>query len=122
MEKILVFLKPEKITGLIFILLLFFMPVLYSYTEPERTNYVPGEKQIWIRKSRVYTSVVDEYFFHTDGAIDVLFGIIERNYFSNDIGILLLVLYYIFASGISKFIHKIWKKIKVGNKKLNFET
>lgn len=101
------FLRPHKTTIVIFLVLLVIMPVLYIYAEPERANYLPGEEQHWMIKTTVYDSIIQEYFFHTDGNMDILLGIIERNYYANYIGILLLASYYILASGLNRFVHRI---------------
>ena len=82
------------------------MPVLYIYSEHDRTNYLPGEKQHWTVKSTQYVSIYKEYFFHTDGDIEEFFVITERDYFTNYVGIPLLFLYYSIASGINKFIRQ----------------
>ena len=107
LKKIGEFLYPHKTTIVIFFVLLVITPVLYIYAEPERTNYLPEEEQHWMIKTRVYPNIIKEYFFHTDGDIDTLLGIIERNYYANYIGIPLLAFYYILASGINRFVHRI---------------
>ena len=101
------FLYPHKTTLAIFLLLLVITPVFYIYAEPERTNYLPGEEQQWTINAKVYESIFQEYFFHTDGNIDVLLGIIARNYYSNYMGIVLVAFYYMLASVISRLVHKI---------------
>ena len=100
------FLQPQRITVIVFLVLSILVPILYVYGEPERTNYLPGEEQSWIIKSILYPSITIEYFFHTNGDLDVLLGIVVRNYVANKIGILLLILYYLFASGLNMAIRK----------------
>jgi len=106
MQKVGKFLYPQKTTLAIFLLLLVITPVFYIYAEPERTNYFPGEEQQWTIKTKVYESIFQEYFFHTEGNIDVLLGIIARNYYSNYIGIVLVAFYYILASIVSRSVHR----------------
>jgi hypothetical protein len=106
MRKIGKFLQPRKITVIVFLVLLVIAPVFYVYSEPERTNYLPGEDQNWMIKSKIYPSITNEYFFHTNGKIDVLLGIIERNYVANMMGIPLLILYYSLASGVNWLVHR----------------
>jgi hypothetical protein len=100
LQKMSRFLRPNKMILILFLLLVIFAPVLYVYTEPERTNYLPGEKQAWLTKTKIYPNIFREYVFHTEGDIDILLGIIQRNYFSNEIGIILLALYYLLAAGM----------------------
>ena len=54
MQKVGKFLYPNKTTLAIFLLLLVITPVFYIYAEPERTNYLPGEEQQWMIKTKVY--------------------------------------------------------------------
>ncbi len=103
-QKIGEFLRPREITVVILLILLAIAPVFYVYSEPERTNYSPGEDQNRIIKSKIHPSIINEYFFHTNGNIDVLLGLVERNYFTNMIGIPLLILYYLFASSVSRLV------------------
>jgi len=104
-QKINEFFHPNRITITILLVFLFAMPVLYVYSEPERTNYSPGEKQHRVIKTMVNESVLSEYLMHTDGNIDVLLGIIERDYVSNHVGTLLVVINYIIACGIKRVLH-----------------
>lgn len=62
------FLQPAKLTLVLFLLAAISIPVYYVYSEPERTNYHPGEKQIWTVKTRIYESVFEEFVFHTEGS------------------------------------------------------
>ena len=107
-KKIGKFLVSRTMIVVLFLVLLLASPVFYVYSEPLRTNYLPGEKQDWIVKTKWYPGVVKEYLFHTEGEIDVFFGILARNYVSNQIGILLLGLYYLLAS----VIHRLFQNIK----------
>ena len=106
LKKLGAFFRPNGIIIFISLLFAFLMPVLYIYSEPDRTNYLPGEKQYSTVKSTQYVSIFKEYFFHTEGDIDVLYGIIERDYYANYIGIPLLFFYYLIASGINNLIQK----------------
>ncbi len=92
------------------------MPVLYIYSEPERTNYRLGEEQNWLIKTNYYGSPLNEYLFHTEGNFDVFMGIIERDYFNNYIGIVLLIFYYIIACGASSFIRKARNDLRLKNR------
>jgi hypothetical protein len=107
LKKLSAFFRPNGVTIFIFLALVLLMPVLYIYSEPERTNYLPEEEQHWIIKVKQYPGILDEYFLHTDGNFDTLLGIIERDYYSNYIGVLLLFFYYFVASCINNLIHKI---------------
>jgi hypothetical protein len=93
------FLHPGWITMVVFLALAVSMPVWYVYSEPERTNYLIGEEQVWITKSKHYPSTLQEYLFHTDGDFDILLGIVGRNYLYNQIGLGLLLVYYIVGAG-----------------------
>ena len=93
------FLRPGWITIGAFLALVAFMPVWFVFSEPERTNYLPGEEQVWIRKSKPYPSTFQEFVLHTDGEFDVLLGIVGRNYLSNEIGLGLLLGYYLAGVG-----------------------
>ena len=106
LKKLGLFFRPRGVSIFIFLLLAFLMPVLYIYSEPDRTNYLPGEKQHWTMKSTQYVSIYKEYFFHTDGDIEELFVITTRDYVSNYIGVPLLFLYYFIASSINNLIRK----------------
>jgi hypothetical protein len=115
------FLQPRKMTMLVFLLLLVSVSVVYVYREPERTNYLPGEDQNWMIKSKIYPSIINEYFFHTDGNMDVLLGIIERDYGANRLGIPLVILYYILAAGVNGLVcsamQRVGKLANVSSKK-----
>ncbi|NOT03557.1 MAG: hypothetical protein HOP27_03045 [Anaerolineales bacterium] len=101
-----VFLRPHKTTIFVFLVFILIMPVFYIYSEPERINYLFGEKQHWLIKTEYFGSPLGEYLFHTEGNIDIFIGILARDYFDNYIGIMMLVFYYIIACGISSFIRK----------------
>lgn len=103
MQKGLLFLRPGWITMVVFLALVVFMPVWVVYSEPERTNYLPGEEQVWIMKSKLYPGSFREYVFHTDGEFDVFLGILGRNYLSNQIGVVLLLVYYLAGVWINGF-------------------
>jgi hypothetical protein len=106
LQKLGVFLRPHRITIFVFLAPFLLMPVFYIYSEPERTNYRLGEKQDWIIKTEYYRSPFNEYFFHTDGNLDIFMGIAERDYFNNYIGIVLLAFYYVIACGANSFIRR----------------
>ncbi|MBN8657387.1 MAG: hypothetical protein J0M11_16775 [Anaerolineae bacterium] len=111
-HKLGIFLRPHKITIFIFLALILIMPVFYIYSEPERTNYLFGEKQHRIIKTVYVGSLLDEYLFHTEGSIDIFVGILARDYFDNYIGFLLLAFYYIIACGLNSFFHKIQNALR----------
>lgn len=101
MKKLINFLTPTKIILLAFTALILFVPVLYIYYQPERTNYLPGEKQIFLVKAKMYPGTIQEYAFQTEGDIDLFFGILERNYIHNLIGPGLILGYYSLSSGLN---------------------
>lgn len=94
------FLRPRIPIVTFFLILVFTIQVPFVYFEPTRAWYPPDIDPQWEMKPALYPSIVREYLFHTDGDIDVLFGIIGRDYFTNAIGIPLLTIYYFAASGI----------------------
>ncbi len=106
LQKLGAFLRPHRTTIFVFLTLILIMPVFYIYSEPERTNYLLGEKQHWLIKTNYFGSPLGEYLFHTEGSFDIFIGILVRDYFDNYIGIMLLALYYIFACGMNSFIRK----------------
>jgi hypothetical protein len=88
------FLGPANITTLSFILVVLLMPVIYIRTEPEHTNYLPGEKSSSTTNTEVLQSTFDEFINYTDGNPDSLLGIIIRNFLRNLAGIPLLAINY----------------------------
>lgn len=109
-KRIMDFFRPSPVTIIIFLVLALLVPVGYVYAEPERTNYLPGEHQLWDIKAKLYNGLLDEVFNHTEGSLDDLLGILHRDYLSNYIGVPLLVIYYSIASTIKKIIFKILTK------------
>jgi hypothetical protein len=107
LHKLGTFLRPSKISFLVFLALMLLMPVFYIYSEPERANYSFGEEQHRITKTIYYSSPLDEYLFHTDGNVDVFLGIIVRDYFDNRVGIPLLTFYYFIACSVNHFLCRI---------------
>jgi hypothetical protein len=105
-KKTAAFFRPNAVTIIIFLALALIMPVVYVYAEPERTNYLPDEQQHWDIKAKQYNGLLDELFFHTEGSLDDLAGILHRDYVSNYIGVPVLVIYYLVASGIKTIFHK----------------
>jgi hypothetical protein len=89
-QKLGAFLRPHRLTIFVFAVLILLTPVLYITSEPERTNYRPGEEQHWLIKTTYYGSPLGEYLFHTNGYFDAFIEIIATDYLSNYIGILLI--------------------------------
>ena len=106
--KVLDFLSPTKLSILVLVLLILLVPVFYVYYEPERTNYLPGEKQTYLVKTRFYPGSLQEYVFHKEGSLDLLWGILSRNYIHNLNGPVLVLVYYFLASGFTWT----WKKFR----------
>jgi hypothetical protein len=109
------FLRPRGPVIVIFLVFILSMPVFHIYSEPERTNYRPGEAQHWLMKTNYYESSLGEYLFHTDGDFDVLIGMLERNYFSNYIGVPVLLFYYLIACSLGSMYRKAIKISKLKN-------
>ncbi len=101
------FLRPQVLTLLIFLALLLLMPVLYITSEPARTNYLPGERQSWLLKTRIYESPLEEYLFHTEGKADIFLGILQRDFIDNYIGIPTLILFYLLAAALNLLFKKV---------------
>jgi hypothetical protein len=108
--RLLDFLSPTKFIILVLLLLVLFVPVFFVYIEPERTNYLPGEKPDYIVKTRLYPGTFQEYAFHTDGHIDLFWGVLGRNYVDNLIGPVLILVYYLFSSVLNWIYHRIRKQ------------
>jgi len=107
-KKISRFFRPHPVTIIIFLALALLLPVVFIYAEPERTNYLPGDQQHWDIKTKLYDGLLNEVFFHTEGNFDDLSAILYRDYVQNYIGIPLLVIYYLIASGIKYIVFKLF--------------
>ena len=102
-----IFLRPQVLTLLLFLALLLLMPVLYITSEPERTNYLPGERQTRLMKTRIYESPLEEYLFHTEGKVDIFLGILQRDFVDNYIGIPTLIVFYLLAATLNLLLKKV---------------
>lgn len=95
------FLTPNWQRILMFVLLAFITPVPFLIREP-LTQLVGNTEWVW--KFELYESLFTDVFGGYTSEPDVFLGVVVRDYFLNDLGLLLLLFYYLTACATYTFI------------------
>ena len=91
------FLIPNGQKILIFVLIVFILPVPFLYREP--LTQLPGNTE-WVWKYERYESLFTDVFGGYTSELDVFIGVVVRDYVSNYLGTQLLLLYYFAACAV----------------------
>jgi len=103
MRWLLNFLKPNWLKGLLLSVIVLIMPV--PYLMHECASQISCD--VWVWKFRfepsLFNFVVDGY----SESFDVFLGVVENYFFINDIGLFLLLAYYLIAYIAQKYVYRL---------------
>ena len=103
MRRLLNFLKPNWLKGLLFSVTLLIMPVPYLVHEcATQINC-----DLWVWKFRFEPSLFNFVVGGYSESFNVFLGVVESYFFINDIGLFLLLAYYLIACIVQKYVYRL---------------
>jgi hypothetical protein len=105
------FVKPNYPKALLFLLITLLMPVPILIREP----FYQFTNDYWIWKFQVHESLFTDIVRGYASSVNVFLGIVARDFFHNDLGIALLVAYYLAACVIYASAHRLYHHFSAGH-------
>ena len=107
-KPVLLFLRPNLITVIVFFALLFCMPVFYLTAEPLTTL---ADNSEYIYKHKWYPSLFRELYYGYSSTPDLFLSVFIRNYLvHNLVGVPLMLAYYLVAAVASSGVSVVVKR------------